>query len=68
MVKFAELGVYAIYSYVLFIFYTFFSNIENMRFSEMNFFSINIGNLSGTAALAYTIHSTVAPMVKCNKK
>jgi hypothetical protein len=31
-------------------------------------FSSNIGNLGGTSALAFTIHTNFGPMIKCNKK
>lgn len=69
LAKFAELGVYAIFSYVIFIFYCFFSNFHNMGkgLSSAGLFTFEVGELSGTAALAFTIHSTVGPIMKCNK-
>lgn len=33
----------------------------------MTFFSLNIGNLGGTSALAFTIHTNFGPMIKCNR-
>lgn len=34
---------------------------------QLNWFSWDIGTLAGTAALAFTIHTTVGPMIKCSK-
>jgi sodium-coupled neutral amino acid transporter 9 len=53
LVKIAEYGVYAIYSYVIFIFYVFFSNLDKMHFKSEKMFSFSIGELAGTASLAY---------------
>ena len=33
----------------------------------MKYFSLDIGNLAGTIALAFTIHTNFGPMLKCNK-
>ena len=33
----------------------------------MNYFTFNIGNLGGTTALAFTIHSAFGPIIKCSK-
>ena len=69
LVKMNEYGVYAIYSYVILIFYVFFTNLENLeKASDINLFSFEIGEISGTAALAFTIHTTFPPVLKCNKR
>ena len=70
LVKFAELGVYSIYSFAIFIFYTFFSNLNDIKEKTegMTYFSFDIGALAGTAALAFTIHTSYSPCIKCNKK
>lgn len=71
LVKIAGIGVYAIYSYLIFIFYAFFNNIHNDRvhneYQDINFWTWDIGNLAGTASLAFTIHTSFGNMIKCNK-
>ncbi|KAL4443102.1 hypothetical protein ABPG74_002169 [Tetrahymena malaccensis] len=71
MIKIAELGVYAIYSYVIFIFYTFISNLTSgtlqENISDVKLWSFDVGTLASTASLAYQIHTNACPMVKCNK-
>lgn len=64
LVKIAGVGVYAIFSYVIFIFYCFGNNVYEggihgnnpeikPEYSEqqIKYFSFNIGNLGGTAAM-----------------
>jgi len=73
LTKLAGVGVIAVYSYLIFIFYAFFSNTDNMvaggreGYQSMKYFSLDIGNLAGTIALAFTIHTNFGPMLKCNK-
>ena len=33
---------------------------------KLNVFSWKVGNLAGTAALAFTVHVNSAPVLKCN--
>lgn len=71
LVKIAEIGVYAIYSYMIFIVYCFIDNLSTGTVSsgdqKIEMFTLNIGNLGGTAALAFTIHTSYGNMIKCNK-
>ena len=69
LVKFNEYGVYAVYCYVILIFYTFLSNFEGIKEhkDDVKMFSWKIGDLAGTSALAFTIHATFPPVIKCNK-
>ena len=57
------------FGYILYIFCENWKNIfkscENCE--KMKLSSTNIGNLSGTLALALTIHTSFAPIIKCNK-
>ena len=70
LVKLSELGAYAIYSYVIFIIYEFFSNIDNIKEygPTVTVATWEIGDLGGISALAFTIHTTFTPVIKCNKK
>ncbi|KRX11065.1 hypothetical protein PPERSA_05174 [Pseudocohnilembus persalinus] len=71
LVKIANVGVLAIYSYIIFIFYVFIDNIVSGGISDgeqgVLLFGTNIGNLAGTASLAFTIHTSFGNMIKCNK-
>lgn len=70
LVKLTEYGVYAIYAYIGFIFYCLFTNFKNINNSgpmPLNVWTWNIGDLGGTAALAFTIHTSFGNMIKCNK-
>ena len=40
---------------------------QRLNCENMPLFSTNIGNLGGTSALAFTIHTNFGPMIKCNK-
>lgn len=57
MIRIAELGVYAIYAYVIFIFYCFISNITSGTLSDHiqneNLWSFDVGELASTASLAF---------------
>jgi hypothetical protein len=59
-------GVWSVITYFIFVAYVFFDNIKHIHLSEIKLFSWNIGNLAGTAALAFTIHTVVAPIMKRN--
>lgn len=67
IVKFTAVGVYSVLVYFIFIGYVFIDNIKNINGSEVKLFSFDIGNLAGTCALAFTIHTIVAPVSKMNR-
>ncbi|EGR27669.1 transmembrane amino acid transporter protein, putative, partial [Ichthyophthirius multifiliis] len=71
LIKIAELGVYAIYSYVIFIFYIFIQNIYRgtlqNHIKDTKLFSLDIGSLGGTASLAFQIQTNFCPVIKCNQ-
>lgn len=68
LVKLTALGVASVFTYTTYIFYKFFSNLENMHSDTVPpFFSVNFGNLVGTSAVAFTIHTVVNPITKANQ-
>lgn len=62
-------GVWSVFIYFIFVGYAFTDNLVqgNIHPSELKLFSWDIGNLAGTAALAFTIHTVVAPIMKTNQ-
>lgn len=62
------IGVVSVFVYFIFIGYAFVDNISqgNVDVSTMKLVSWDIGNLAGTAALAFTIHTVVAPIMRTN--
>ena len=67
IVKLTAVGVYSVLVYFIFIGYVFIDNLKNIIGNEIKLFSFDIGNLAGTCALAFTIHTIVAPVSKMNK-
>ncbi|EAR93202.1 transmembrane amino acid transporter protein (macronuclear) [Tetrahymena thermophila SB210] len=71
LVKLAELGVYSIYSYIVFIIYNFITNITSetlqQNTGEIKLFTWNIGTLGCTASSAFSTHNSVCQIMKCNK-
>jgi hypothetical protein len=68
LVKMTAIGVVSVFVYFIFIGYAFVDNISqgNVDVSTMKLVSWDIGNLAGTAALAFTIHTVVAPIMRTN--
>ncbi len=69
LVRLTAVGVLSVFTYFAFVAYAFIENIVNGRVNlgQLKYFSWDIGNLAGTAALAFTIHTVVAPIMKTNK-
>lgn len=67
ILKFTSIGVYSVLVYFIFIAYVFFDNLKNIQGDKVKLFSWDIGNLAGTCALAFTIHTVVAPISKMNR-
>ena len=67
ILKFTSIGVYSVVVYFVFIAYVFIDNVKNIDGPKVKLFSWDIGNLAGTCALAFTIHTVVAPISKMNK-
>lgn len=63
-----EYGTYFVYSYLIFIIYIFFENIISGRINnnmkEVKLFSWDIGNLTGTCSLAFTLHTGMMTILK----
>ncbi|EGR33213.1 transmembrane amino acid transporter protein, putative [Ichthyophthirius multifiliis] len=69
IIKIAELGVYSIYSYIIFIIYSFFENLYQISFNDIKKFDFSeTGQIGGPIAMAFAIHTTAGSMLKCNKK
>lgn len=69
LVKLTAIGVLSVISYVCYIFYKFSeaasAGINREDIPEL--WSWNFGNLVGTSAVAFTIHTVVNPIAKANK-
>jgi hypothetical protein len=68
LVKMTAIGVWSVFVYFIFVGYAFIDNLVQGRVhpGEIKLISWDIGNLAGTAALAFTIHTVVAPIMKTN--
>lgn len=66
MVKLSEYGSYSALLYFLFVIYKFVAALVNgeVNMDKITFISSDIGNLAGTCALAFTIHTMVITFVK----
>lgn len=53
--------------YVGFIFYEFFSIFETINVDDIPLFKPDIGNLAGTCAIAFTLHTIINPVMKANR-
>ena len=67
VIKLAAFGTYSVVIYLVFIVYVFFDNVKAIDMSQIKLFSWDVGNLAGTSALAFTIHTVVAPICKTNQ-
>lgn len=69
MIKMSEYGAYSAFLYFLFVVYQFLSGAIQGSFNldNITWFSADIGNLAGTCALAFTIHTMVVTFVKPNQ-
>lgn len=69
LVKMSELGIYAIYSYVGFIFYLYFKSIDKIaeNWDNSYLFKFDIGELIGSSMVGYSIQTTSIPIIKFNK-
>lgn len=66
LIRLTALGVVSVGIYMVFILYEFFSTIGSVSFDKLIFFSSNLGDLAGTCAIAFTIHTVVNPILKAN--
>jgi sodium-coupled neutral amino acid transporter 9 len=69
LVKLSEYGSYSAMLYFLFVIYKFFNALANGEIDtgRVTWVSWDVGNLAGTCALAFTIHTIVVTFVKENK-
>jgi sodium-coupled neutral amino acid transporter 9 len=69
LVKLSEYGSYSAMIYFLFVIYKFFAALANgqIDMDRITWVSGDIGNLAGTCALAFTIHTMVVTFVKENR-
>jgi sodium-coupled neutral amino acid transporter 9 len=67
--KLSEYGSYSAMLYFLFVIYKFFNALANGEIDtgRVTWVSWDVGNLAGTCALAFTIHTIVVTFVKENK-
>lgn len=69
MVKLSEYGSYSALLYFLFVVYKFVVAVANgeIKMDSIPVVTWDVGNLAGTCALAFTIHTMVITFVKANK-
>ena len=68
VIKLASYGVGSVFIYFAFLLYQFFSSvIKGVDYGQITWVSGNIGELAGTSAVAFTIHTVVATIMKSNK-
>lgn len=67
LVKLTSIGVVSVITYTTFILSKFFPAISNIDISHAKIFTLNFGNLAGTCAVAFTIHTVVNPILKANR-
>lgn len=69
LVRMTAIGVWSVFVYFIFVGYAFVDNIlqNQVHPNEIKLFTWDIGNLAGTAALAFTIHTVVAPIMRTNE-
>ena len=67
LVKLTALGFISVLIYMAFILYVFFTNLESTVWSEIPLVSTDLGNLAGSCAIAFTIHTIVASIIKRNE-
>ena len=68
----SKIGTYVLCFYVIFLFYTFFENYSSGNVPEnlenIQYFTSNITEVSGTFCMAFFVHLVIAPLVKPMKK
>ena len=68
VIKLASYGVISIVIYFGFILYEFWDSVSlGIDIDQVTWVSTDIGKLAGTSALAFTIHTVVATVIKSNK-
>ena len=70
LLRIAEFGAYPSFIYLVFVVYKFFDAVlrEGIDMGEVTWFSMNIGNLAGTAGMAFTVSVNVISFIKPNMK
>jgi amino acid permease len=69
VIKLASFGIISCFIYSLFLIYQFSATaVHGIDFSQINWVNTNIGELAGTSAIAFTVHTVVTTIVKSNKK
>ena len=68
LIKIAGIGAYCIVIYFLFVAYQFVDSVlgNEINWKGLKWYSLDIGNLAGTAGMAFTIHTMVISYVKSN--
>lgn len=66
LIRLTALGVVSVGIYMIFILYEFFGSVGDVNFNDLPLFSTNFGDLAGTCAIAFTIHTVVNPIMKAN--
>jgi len=68
VIKLASFGVGSVFIYFAFLLYQFFKSVINgVDYGQITWVSGNFGELAGTSAVAFTIHTVVATIIKSNK-
>lgn len=68
LLNLTAIGVISVVAYVLYIFYKFFEILPEIKVDSFPpIWTTNFGNMVGTCAVAFTIHTVVNPIAKANK-
>lgn len=68
VIKLASYGIGSVFIYFAFLVYQFSrSMVDGVDFDKITWVSSNIGELAGTSAVAFTIHTVVATIIKSNR-
>lgn len=66
LIKLTAYGVVSVFTYIMFIFYAF-GTAFPIDSNEIIWISSDIGTLAGTSAIAFTVHTVIATILKANK-
>ena len=67
LIRLTSFGILSVIVYVGFIFFEFFSIYETIKIDDIPLFKSDIGNLAGTCAIAFTVHTIINPIMKVNR-
>eukprot|EP00919_Chromeraceae_sp_WS-2016_P078531 GHVR01186097.1.p1 GENE.GHVR01186097.1~~GHVR01186097.1.p1 ORF type:complete len:262 (+),score=-11.54 GHVR01186097.1:446-1231(+) len=67
LIKLSSYGIISVFAYITFIGFEFISKANNIDYDKIKYLDKDFGNLAGTSAIAFTIHTVVASVMKVNR-